>query len=313
MSFDDFIDLVNPLQHIPIASSIYRAVTGETINPLSRIAGDALYGGVFGLASAGLSALGAVGDEIFKATTGESASTMVVAALFGDDGDDKDAPVQLASADAPADNTTTATTATTPVPTVSPGFAVAALQTPARQSPILDMPDLGPGTASPALLANATDPHASTLTYGEVQDTAIVQNALQAQALALSLASGHDAMQAQHALHSNRLATGSSVSPLTPTTRQAAALPLPGETPMLSGAASQAGAAQAGTNATNPAASLANLQSPAAMSTASSFAGGGLSRSTPSAGDLRSIKGIDSYRRSAQGVPVMGSAVSLAN
>ncbi|MDP6473864.1 MAG: hypothetical protein QF894_03030 [Alphaproteobacteria bacterium] len=29
--FDDFLDLINPLQHIPIISTIYREITGDTI------------------------------------------------------------------------------------------------------------------------------------------------------------------------------------------------------------------------------------------------------------------------------------------
>ncbi|MBI3676351.1 MAG: hypothetical protein HY243_07005 [Proteobacteria bacterium] len=50
-SFDDALDIINPLQHIPIVSTIYRAVTGDTIKPLERLAGDTLYGGVPGFLS----------------------------------------------------------------------------------------------------------------------------------------------------------------------------------------------------------------------------------------------------------------------
>jgi len=84
MSFDDFIDMINPLEHIPVLSSIYRAYEGETISPVSRIAGDTLYGGALGAASAALSAIGALGDEILAANNdGQSASKMVLAALSG--------------------------------------------------------------------------------------------------------------------------------------------------------------------------------------------------------------------------------------
>ncbi|WP_445680444.1 hypothetical protein [Radicibacter daui] len=51
LSFGDFIDLINPLQHIPIVSSIYRAVTGDQISDPMRILGGALYGGVIGFAA----------------------------------------------------------------------------------------------------------------------------------------------------------------------------------------------------------------------------------------------------------------------
>src|ERR1700722_4577543 len=31
-TFADFLDAINPLQHIPVVSSVYRQATGETIN-----------------------------------------------------------------------------------------------------------------------------------------------------------------------------------------------------------------------------------------------------------------------------------------
>jgi hypothetical protein len=49
-TFGDIIDIVNPLQHIPIVSSIYRKITGDTIAPAMEIAGGALFGGPFGAA-----------------------------------------------------------------------------------------------------------------------------------------------------------------------------------------------------------------------------------------------------------------------
>ena len=47
-TFGDIIDIVNPLQHIPIISNIYRSLSGDTIAPLMQIAGGALYGGPIG-------------------------------------------------------------------------------------------------------------------------------------------------------------------------------------------------------------------------------------------------------------------------
>lgn len=49
LSFWDLLDVVNPLQHIPIVGSVYRAVTGDEIAAPARIAGGMLYGGVVGL------------------------------------------------------------------------------------------------------------------------------------------------------------------------------------------------------------------------------------------------------------------------
>jgi hypothetical protein len=49
-TFGDLIDIVNPLQHIPIINSIYRKITGDTIAPAMEIAGGALFGGPLGAA-----------------------------------------------------------------------------------------------------------------------------------------------------------------------------------------------------------------------------------------------------------------------
>jgi hypothetical protein len=49
LSFWDLLDIVNPLQHIPVVGSVYRAITGDEIAAPARIAGGMLYGGVVGL------------------------------------------------------------------------------------------------------------------------------------------------------------------------------------------------------------------------------------------------------------------------
>ncbi len=59
-SFGDIIDIINPLQHIPIVNSIYRKITGDTIAPSMQIAGDALFGGPIG-------AVVSIAKEAFKA------------------------------------------------------------------------------------------------------------------------------------------------------------------------------------------------------------------------------------------------------
>ncbi len=48
--FGDVIDIVNPLQHIPLVGSLYRAVTGDEIKPSGRVLGGALFGGFAGAA-----------------------------------------------------------------------------------------------------------------------------------------------------------------------------------------------------------------------------------------------------------------------
>ncbi len=49
--FADLIDMVNPLQHIPLVSHAYRKITGDDIKPIGSIVGGALFGGGIGAAS----------------------------------------------------------------------------------------------------------------------------------------------------------------------------------------------------------------------------------------------------------------------
>jgi hypothetical protein len=51
-NFRDVLDLINPLQHIPIIGNIYRSLTGDLAAPAIRIAGGALFGGALGAAFA---------------------------------------------------------------------------------------------------------------------------------------------------------------------------------------------------------------------------------------------------------------------
>ena len=77
-SFHDLISIVNPLQHIPIVSTLYRAVTGDSIKPLERIAGDTLYGGAWGFVSS-------VANLAFKDLTGKDFGETALALVEGDD------------------------------------------------------------------------------------------------------------------------------------------------------------------------------------------------------------------------------------
>ncbi|HSR72768.1 MAG TPA: hypothetical protein VLL72_10350 [Kiloniellales bacterium] len=78
LSFDDLLDLVNPLQHIPIVSTVYRALTGDAIEGPARILGGFLYGGPFGF-------LASIADTLFAQATGRDVGATVVAALTGDE------------------------------------------------------------------------------------------------------------------------------------------------------------------------------------------------------------------------------------
>ncbi|MFN4275428.1 MAG: hypothetical protein ACK4FJ_03945 [Ferrovibrio sp.] len=78
--FADFLDIINPLQHIPIVSTIYRAITGDQIEAGSRMAGGALFGGPIGLA---VSVVSAMVNESTGKDPGEHAMAMLGIDLGG--------------------------------------------------------------------------------------------------------------------------------------------------------------------------------------------------------------------------------------
>ncbi|HUZ72502.1 MAG TPA: hypothetical protein VMU87_05925 [Stellaceae bacterium] len=89
--FRDLLDIVNPLQHLPIISSIYRWVTGDQPGEAAQIAGDALYGGPIGVA------FGLI-DAATEDKAGHDLGQQALTALFGH----HDQGTQVAAAAAPA-------------------------------------------------------------------------------------------------------------------------------------------------------------------------------------------------------------------
>lgn len=62
--FADIIDMINPLQHIPVVSNLYQSATGDTIGAVAMIVGGAIFGGPLGaLTSAGIVAYKAATQE----------------------------------------------------------------------------------------------------------------------------------------------------------------------------------------------------------------------------------------------------------
>lgn len=68
--FGDLLDMVNPLQHIPVLNSLYREMTGDAIRPSSRIIGGALFGGPLGAAGSLINVV--VEEETGKDITGNA-------------------------------------------------------------------------------------------------------------------------------------------------------------------------------------------------------------------------------------------------
>ncbi|WP_299444199.1 hypothetical protein [uncultured Rhodospira sp.] len=76
-SFWDLLDIINPLQHIPIIGSIYREITGDEIKSYAQVAGSALYGG-------GIGALAGIATMVVTESTGKEPAQLVLAAFTGD-------------------------------------------------------------------------------------------------------------------------------------------------------------------------------------------------------------------------------------
>lgn len=75
LSFGDILDTINPLQHIPVLSGVYRSLTGSAISDTAKIAGDTLYGFALG------------GGAVISAVAGAASSTadVAVANISGSD------------------------------------------------------------------------------------------------------------------------------------------------------------------------------------------------------------------------------------
>lgn len=78
-SFDDFIDIVNPLQHLPVINLVYRELTGDKIGPVAQIVGGGIFGGPVGAVSGTVNA-------VVQESTGKDVAGNVLSLVMGDDG-----------------------------------------------------------------------------------------------------------------------------------------------------------------------------------------------------------------------------------
>lgn len=83
-SFGALLDIINPLQHIPVVNTIYRAVTGDKIENGSRLIGGALFGGPVGFLVSAVSGM-------IQESTGKDIGDHMLAAAGLDFGSGKDA------------------------------------------------------------------------------------------------------------------------------------------------------------------------------------------------------------------------------
>jgi hypothetical protein len=144
MDFWDFVDIVNPLQHIPVVNTIYRELTGDSIKGVSRIIGGGIFGGVIGLVAG-------IGSAIVAETTGKDPGEHVLAMLTG------------------SDDETPATTGNTAVADAAPSAAGANAAPPAAGAAMAATPAAIPATpaASSQPTAVPTAPAAAAVAMTE--------------------------------------------------------------------------------------------------------------------------------------------------
>jgi len=73
-TFLDFIDIINPLHHIPVIGTLYRHFSGDEIDPGSRVFGGTLFFGPLGTVAS-------IGDVLIRDATGKDLGQHVMAML----------------------------------------------------------------------------------------------------------------------------------------------------------------------------------------------------------------------------------------
>jgi len=93
--FRDVLDIINPLQHIPIVATIYRNMTGDKLGMAPRVIGGALWGRIGGFVSG-------IVNAVVSWFTGKDVGDHIYAALFGKPGESGDGTAVARAANPPA-------------------------------------------------------------------------------------------------------------------------------------------------------------------------------------------------------------------
>lgn len=146
-SFNDLLDIVNPLQHLPVVSTLYREFTGDEIRPESRVVGGGIFGGIIGAAASLM-------DVAVEELSGDTMGGHVMTALFGDEEAEppkEDDLIQVAADRSTDTPLPVPATAGTPAPTAATTTAATRTKQPIRPEPTIpDNKAPGLQTLSPA-------------------------------------------------------------------------------------------------------------------------------------------------------------------
>jgi hypothetical protein len=129
LSFHDVLSAINPLQHIPVVGTIYRAITGDAAPPPAvRVIGGILFGGPVGLITS-------VANAVLEQSSGKDLGDHALAMLGIGHGSSSDAPQYAANAPAAApaadvktgaDDSTPTAAASAPAPAAPSAVAATA-------------------------------------------------------------------------------------------------------------------------------------------------------------------------------------------
>lgn len=163
MSFWDFLDIINPLQHIPIVSTVYREITGDTIQPSMRIMGDMLYGGVIG-------GMASIANAVIEQATGKDVGETVMASLGFGGGDHPAASTAVADASGgPAASGSPAE------PQQAPATGLAAALAAAKPADLASAPSPAPAATGQPIRLAAASPAAAKAASAEASPALTAQ------------------------------------------------------------------------------------------------------------------------------------------
>lgn len=158
-SFKTLLDIVNPLQHIPVVSTVYQKLTGDIASPGADLVGGALFGGPIGLAVAAV-------DTSVKDETGKDIGGHVLA-LFDSGSPNAATAVAQAGDPAPAPTQSTPTQSASATAAAAPEDASSPVAPDKQQTAAAapnanadadnDKTDSSKATASPVAAAETTD------------------------------------------------------------------------------------------------------------------------------------------------------------
>ena len=146
-SFKDLLDIVNPLQHLPVIGSVYRYLTGDEPSGGARIIGDSIYGGPIGFGVA------VVSTALLTDSSGRDVGERALASVFGPRDGAAPGATAVAAAAAPPPKALTVASAPQAAPPAPAGLMATPALPVAMNNLFRSAPPPAPATPEQAFLA----------------------------------------------------------------------------------------------------------------------------------------------------------------